>query len=62
MDEQILRTTHLKARSILDYVNIAQERKNPYIRKANEILQKSRYDETNDHERNDKNIDNNNKK
>lgn len=31
MQEEILRNTHLKARSILDYVNISREERNPYI-------------------------------
>lgn len=34
MDEDVLRNTHLRARSILDYVNIAKPEKNPYVRKA----------------------------
>ena len=34
MEEEILRNTHLKARSILDYVNIARPEKNPYVRKV----------------------------
>lgn len=31
MQEEVLRNTHLKARSILDFVNIAREERNPYI-------------------------------
>lgn len=34
MDEQCLRNTHLKARSVLDFVNISREDRNPYIRKV----------------------------
>jgi ribosomal protein S6 len=34
MDENVLRNSHLRARSILDYVNIARQDKNPYMRKA----------------------------
>jgi ribosomal protein S6 len=34
MDEQVLRNTHLRARSVLDYVNIAREEKNPYVRRV----------------------------
>lgn len=34
MDEEVLRNTHLKARSILDYVNIAREERNPYIKEV----------------------------
>ena len=34
MNEVVLRQTHLKARSKLDYVNIENEDKNPYIRKV----------------------------
>lgn len=34
MDEEILRNSHLKARSILDYVNIAREDRNPLMRKV----------------------------
>jgi|UPI000581A5F7 ribosomal protein S6 len=34
MDENVLRNTHLKARSVLDYVNIAREERNPYIKKV----------------------------
>ena len=36
LDDTVLRQTHLKARSKLDYVNNPNERKNPYIQ---EILQ-----------------------
>jgi ribosomal protein S6 len=32
MEEEVLRNTHLKARSILDYVNIGREERNPYIK------------------------------
>jgi ribosomal protein S6 len=32
MDEEVLRNTHLKARSILDQVNIQREERNPFIR------------------------------
>jgi ribosomal protein S6 len=31
MQEEVLRNTHLKARSVLDYVNISREERNPYI-------------------------------
>ena len=31
MQEEVLRNTHLKARSILDFVNITREERNPYI-------------------------------
>jgi Ribosomal protein S6 len=31
LNEEVLRNTHLKARSILDYVNISREERNPYI-------------------------------
>jgi hypothetical protein len=34
MDEQVLRNTHLRARSVLDSVNIAREEKNPYVRRV----------------------------
>jgi ribosomal protein S6 len=34
MSEDILRTTHLKARSIVDYVNITKEDRNPYIKEV----------------------------
>lgn len=34
MSEDILRNTHFKARSILDYVNITKEEKNPYIKEV----------------------------
>jgi ribosomal protein S6 len=34
MDEEVLRNTHLKARSKLDYVNISRDERNPYIRQA----------------------------
>lgn len=32
MDEEVLRNTHLKSRSILDFVNIGREERNPYIK------------------------------
>jgi ribosomal protein S6 len=44
MDEEVLRNTHLKARSILDYVNIAREDKNPYMRQVNEMQREQRKD------------------
>jgi ribosomal protein S6 len=34
MDEEVLRNTHLKTRSILDFVNIAREDRNPFIKQA----------------------------
>uniref|UniRef100_A0A7S2IGM9 Ribosomal protein S6 n=1 Tax=Helicotheca tamesis TaxID=374047 RepID=A0A7S2IGM9_9STRA len=34
LDDQILRHTHLKARNKLWYINIASEKKNPYIQKV----------------------------
>eukprot|EP00977_Amphora_coffeiformis_P022927 scaffold11843_cov152-Amphora_coffeaeformis.AAC.7 len=34
MDEEVLRNTHLKARSILDFVNIGREERNPYIKQV----------------------------
>lgn len=34
MDDNVLRQTHLKARSMLDYINNPNEKKNPYIRKV----------------------------
>ena len=34
MDEDVLRNTHLKARSILDFVNIGREERNPYIQRV----------------------------
>lgn len=34
MQEEVLRNTHLKARSILDYVNISREERNPYIKQV----------------------------
>jgi len=34
MEEQILRNTHLKARSKLDTINTMNEKKNPYIQRV----------------------------
>jgi vacuolar-type H+-ATPase subunit I/STV1 len=34
MDDTVLRQTHLKARSVLDYINNPNEKKNPYIRRV----------------------------
>jgi ribosomal protein S6 len=31
LQEEVLRNTHLKARSVLDFVNITREERNPYI-------------------------------
>ena len=42
MDEEVLRNTHLKARSILDYVNISKEEKNPYVRRVKNDQRKDR--------------------
>lgn len=34
MDEEVLRNTHLKARSIVDFVNTAREERNPYVKQV----------------------------
>jgi len=34
LSEEVLRRTHLRARSILDYANITREKKNPYLRRV----------------------------
>lgn len=34
MEEEVLRNTHLKARSMLDFVNIGREERNPFIREV----------------------------
>jgi len=50
MDEQVLRNTHLKARSVLDFVNIEREERNPYIRQVKRMEAQERKDQ---HELND---------
>jgi ribosomal protein S6 len=42
LDENLLRNTHLKARSILDMVNIEREERNPFVKlvKHNEELER----------------------
>jgi len=50
MDEQVLRNTHLKARSVLDFVNIEREERNPYIRQVKRTEAQERKDQ---HELND---------
>jgi len=42
MDEEVLRNTHLKARSVLDYVNISREERNPYVRQVKSNQRKER--------------------
>ena len=42
MEEEVLRNTHLKARSILDYVNIEREERNPYIKAVKMIQEQDR--------------------
>jgi ribosomal protein S6 len=42
MDEEVLRNTHLKTRSILDFVNIAREERNPFIKQVNQIQREQR--------------------
>ena len=42
MEEEILRNTHLKARSILDYVNLSREERNPYIKLVKKMQEKDR--------------------
>ena len=42
LEEDVLRNTHLKARSILDYVNITHEAKNPYIQEVKRMEAKDR--------------------
>jgi ribosomal protein S6 len=44
MDEEVLRNTHLKTRSILDFVNIAREERNPYIKEAKKTQKEERKD------------------
>jgi ribosomal protein S6 len=44
MDEEVLRNTHLKTRSILDFVNITREERNPYIKEAKKIQKEERKD------------------
>jgi ribosomal protein S6 len=34
VQEEVLRNTHLKARSVLDYVNISREERNPFIKQV----------------------------
>jgi ribosomal protein S6 len=34
IQEEVLRNTHLRARSVLDYVNISREDRNPYIKQV----------------------------
>lgn len=34
MDENVLRNTHLRARSVLDAVNISREERNPFVRQV----------------------------
>ena len=34
MDEEVLRSTHLRARSTLDFINIMREDRNPYIQQV----------------------------
>ena len=42
MDEEVLRNTHLKARSILDFVNISREERNPFIQKVEKMMELER--------------------
>lgn len=44
MDEEVLRNTHLKARSILDQVNIQREERNPFIRLVKQNQREQRKD------------------
>jgi len=50
MDEEVLRTTHLKARSPFDVVNIMKEHKNPYIQ---QIKEEEKLESQAKHERNE---------
>ena len=42
LEEDVLRNTHLKARSILDFVNIGREERNPYIQRVLKEQQQER--------------------
>lgn len=42
LEEDVLRNTHLRARSILDYVNITHEGKNPYLKKVKKMEEQHR--------------------
>lgn len=41
MDEEVLRNTHLKARSILDFANVREDR-NPYVQRVLRAQEKDR--------------------
>ena len=45
MSEEVLRNTHLKSRSIIDFVNIARPERNPYVQ---EVLQQQVEEEQSD--------------
>jgi ribosomal protein S6 len=59
MNEEVLRNTHLKTRSIVDFVNISRHDRNPYIQKV--VRQMSDSINTNSHqmEQYDNNIESN---
>jgi ribosomal protein S6 len=43
LNEDVLRHTHLKTRSIMDFVNVEQEHKNPFVKQAlRESLQQTK--------------------
>lgn len=39
MDEEVLRNTHLRSRSVLDIVNTSREHRNPFIKRVKELLE-----------------------
>jgi ribosomal protein S6 len=42
IDEEILRNTHLRARSVLDIVNTSREHRNPFVKRVKEMLGKGK--------------------
>jgi len=42
MSEAVLRKTHLRARSVLDYANVQIEKKNPFLQQVMEDMELER--------------------
>jgi ribosomal protein S6 len=45
LDEEVLRSTHLRARSVLDYINMPKVDRNPYLKRADKILENRKNNE-----------------
>jgi ribosomal protein S6 len=56
MDEDVLRNTHLKARSILDQVNVQREERNPFLRQVEQMQRKQQQQQREQQQKEESNV------